>query len=128
MQAGRWIKFGLIAVAPPVIYFLTYLIALAGWSADASGVSLVALYGIQIFAFLTQPWANLCGVGHEKLAVLIAIVQYGLIGITIAFFWYRRACARARAQGNLYLNCHCDRTGVAGDAVCPECGTGSGTA
>ena len=36
--------------------------------------------------------------------------------------------ARRRARMNLCVKCHYDRTGLAADAVCPECGTGSGTA
>ena len=34
--------------------------------------------------------------------------------------------ARRRERMNLCPKCHYDRTGLAGDAVCPECGTGSG--
>ena len=33
--------------------------------------------------------------------------------------------ARRRARLNLCPNCHYDRTGLAGDAVCPECGAAS---
>ena len=47
------------------------------------------------------------------------------LGIT-ALAFRLDTLARRRARMNLCPKCHYDRTGLAGDAVCPECGTGSG--
>ena len=37
--------------------------------------------------------------------------------------WIADSAARRRARMNLCPKCHYDRTGLAGNAVCPECGT-----
>ncbi len=118
----QWIKFGFIAAVPPLMYISVYLIALAGWTFKDSPT---AFYGIQLFALLTEPWLTMCGGPQERLAVLIALVQYGLIGTAIAYFLRRRVHASQRSLQDLCRKCHYNRTGLAAGAVCPECGAAS---
>ena len=67
--------------------------------------------------------------GFRRVLISASVIQLWPIVLASAIgtlaAWGLDTLARRRERMNLCPKCHYDRTGLAGDAVCPECGAAS---
>ena len=73
-----------------------------------------------IWAFRFEPNSRAANLGWNVWIPMWAPTALCVLITALAF--RLDTLARRRARMNLCAKCHYDRTGLAGDAVCPECG------